>query len=251
MPTGVTRISVLGPLTVAFDATRAHPPALRRTRVRTLLALLVVHRTMSRERAIELLWPELDLDSGARNLRVTLTYLRQLLEPQRPSGEASFTVRSDATTITLHASEHLVVDLWELQRLTGEAAKGRGDADRTIAALAAATVLWRGEPLTDLGAVLDQESEVEAIRLLQCRSLVELGELRLSRGRPTEALVDAERALALDPYAERAHRLALAAALHGHDRRRVDVVARRTRSSLDELGVEPEPATRILLGQAR
>ena len=39
---------------------------------------------------------------GARNLRVTLTYLRQLLEPERPPGEASFHLRADANAITLH-----------------------------------------------------------------------------------------------------------------------------------------------------
>ncbi len=79
---------------------------------------------------------------------------------------------------------------------------------------------------------------------------MELGELRLVRGDADKARTDAERALDLDPYSERAHRLAIAAALRTHDQRRTDAVRQRTRAMLDELGVTPEPQTQILLRQA-
>jgi DNA-binding SARP family transcriptional activator len=234
---------------VAFDGTTVTAPELRRSRVRTLLALLTVHGTLSRDLAIDLLWPDHDLSSGGRNLRVTLTYLRQLLEPERPAGEASFHVRADANAITLYASDYLVVDLWELRRLRRDAdlSRERADLDRTITLLDAATSKWRGEPLTDLGSVLGQDHEIERVRLLQLDSLLELSELRLVRGHPANALVNAERALALDCYSERAHRLAIAAALRTHDQQRAELATERARAMLDELGVEPEPATQILL----
>src|SRR5207344_1220640 len=76
------------------------------------------------------------------------------------------------------------------------------------------------------------------IRVMQLESLLELGELRLVRGDADQARTDAERALDLDPYSERAHRLA------------IDAVRQRTRAMLDELGVAPEPPTQILLRQA-
>lgn len=252
VPARQLEISVIGPLRVAFDGVAVAPSELRRARVRTLLALLVVHGTLSRDQAIDLLWPELDARDGARNLRVTLTYLRQLLEPERPTGEASFHLRADAATITLQPSAHLTVDLWELRRLTDQAAISRTqvEPDRTISLLATATSLWRGEPLIDLGSIAGDELEIEHVRLLHLGSLLDLGELRIARGQTAQALLDAERALALDPYSERAHRLAIAAALHGHDRERTSVVADRTMAMLDELGVEPEPATKILLRQA-
>jgi DNA-binding SARP family transcriptional activator len=251
VPSQRLEISVLGPLTVAFDGTPAAPSELRRARVRTLLALLVVHGTLSRERAIDLLWPEMSARDGARNLRVTLTYLRAALEPGRPTGEASFHLRADGSTITLHRSDYLVVDLWELRRLRRDADRSRsdGDPDRTVALLDAATGLWRGEPLTDLATVVDHEHEIEHIRVVQLDSLLEAGELRLVRGDATRAVIDAERALTLDPWSERAHRLAIAAALRGHDQPRTDVVTRRALTMLDELGVDPEPATQILLRQ--
>ena len=245
-------ISVLGPLRVAFDGIEVPASALRRVRVRALLSLLVVHRTLSRDRAIDLLWPRLGAVDGARNLRVTLMYLRQLIEPQRPVGQAPFHLRTDRATVSLHSSAHLTVDLWELQRLAREATVSReqGDPDRTIELLAAATSMWRGEPLLDLESTLDQEAEVEHTRLLYLDSRLELGERRLARGRPAEASIDAERALTLDPYSQRIHRLAIAAALHGHDRARTSIVVERALERLGELGVEPEPATQILLRQA-
>jgi len=250
-PTERLEISVLGPLQVAFGGIPVAPAQLRRARVRTLLSLLVVHRALSRERAIDLLWPDLSARDGARNLRVTLTYLRQLLEPGRPTGEASFHLRADGSTIALHPSDYLVVDLWELRRLRRDADehRGRGDPERTIALLDAATAWWRGDPLTDLAPVAGLDHEIEHVRVMQLESLLELGELRLVRGDADKARADAERALALDPYSERAHRLAIAAALRRHDRPRTDAVCRRALTMLDELGVTPEPATEILLRQ--
>jgi DNA-binding SARP family transcriptional activator len=253
VPAQRLEISVLGPLRVSFDGVPVAPVALRRARVRTLLALLVVHRTLNRDRVIDLLWPDLDVADGARNLRVTLTYLRQLIEPDRLRGEASFHLRADGSTISLHASDHLQVDLWELQRMCREAARSRDEAviDRAITLLAAATSLWRGQPLSDLATVADHEVEIERARLLHLVALLEVGELQLTQGRAAESLVAAERALELDPYSERAHCLAVSAALHSRDRARTATTARRLLVTLMELGVEPAPATRILLRQAR
>ena len=95
-----------------------------------------------------------------------------------------------------------------------------------------------------------ESDEVEHARLVQLGALLDLGELRLAHGQVANASLDAERALVLDPYSERAHRLAIAAALHGRDQQRASVAVDRTMAMLDEFGVEPEPATRILLRQA-
>jgi LuxR family maltose regulon positive regulatory protein len=250
-PTRPLEISVLGPLQVVFAGLPVAPAELRRARVRTLLSLLVVHPVLSRERATDLLWPDLPARDGARNLRVTLTYLRQLLEPGRPVGEASFHLRADGSTIALHRSQYLVVDLWELRRLrrAADQNRGHGDPERTIALLDAATAWWRAEPLVDLGTVVGLDYEVEHVRVMQLDSLLELGELRLVRGDADKARTDAERALALDPYSERAHRLAIAAAFRSHDLPRTDAARRRALMMLAELGAAPEAATAILLRQ--
>ena len=251
-PAEVLSIDVLGPLQLRRDGTPIVGEDLRRQRVRELLAMLVVDGTVSRDRAIDALWPELDATAGGRNLRVTLTYLRRLLEPDRTAGEASFHVRADASSIRLVASSKVRVDVWELRRLTADAAAARaaGDAGRAVELLAAATGLWRGAPLTDLDRVPGYDAEIEAIRLLQTSSLLDLGALRLTVGDTAGALADAERALSLEPYLEAAHRLAIAAASQRGDRVRVAAALHRAQLALVELGVTPEPATLMLMRAA-
>lgn len=251
-PDAVVAIDVLGPLRVERDGVPHAGGDLRRQRVRELLTMLVVEGTVTRDRAIDALWPELDVGAGGRNLRVTLTYLRRLLEPDRTAGEASFHVRADATSIRLVGSPKLRVDLWEHRRLTEEATAVRatGDVRATIELLAAATALWRGAPLTDLDRVPGFEAAIEALRLAQTTSLLDLGSLRLTVGDAGGALAAAEQALALEPYLEEAHRLAIAAAVQRGDRTRVLAALGRATRVLDELGVRPEPATEMLMRAA-
>ena len=80
-------------------------------------------------------------------------------------------------------------------------------------------------------------------------ALVTLGELQLTRGLPA-ALTSAERALAIDPYREAAHRLALAAAVQRNDPVCVRTAVERVSRALDEVGVGAEPATLIVLRRA-
>lgn len=251
-PSRPLSIGVLGPLVVHHGDDELTGGDLRRQRVRELLAMLVVEQTLTRDRAIDALWPDHDLAAGARNLRVTLTYLRRVLEPDRPAGEASFHLRADAATIRLVPSAHLRVDLWDLQRLAREAGAARagGEIEQAIQLLTEVTRLWRGTPLTDLDRVAGFEGESERVRLLQTQSLLDLGELQLTVGDTAGALAAAERALTLEPYLEAAHRLAIAACVHRGDHTRLLAVTQRARRALDELGVTPEPATAMLLRTA-
>jgi LuxR family transcriptional regulator, maltose regulon positive regulatory protein len=244
-------IAVLGPLELRRDGRRTDPPELRRARVRELLSVLVVEPNLPRDRAVALLWPELDAEAGGRNLRVTLAHLRRLLEPERSSGEAGFHLRSDSATIRLFPSPKLAVDLWELRRLVTEASGARheGDTAGAIELLDEATSRWRGAPLTDLDRIAGLEPAIEEIRLLQLSSLLALGELQLTQG-AAEALTSAERALAVDPYLEQAHRLAIAASVQRHDPARIRAAVARTARALDDLGVAAEPATLMLMRQA-
>ena len=89
------------------------------------------------------------------------------------------------------------------------------------------------------------------MRLIQVASLLELGTLRLTMGDTGAASAAAEQVLAIEPFAEAAHRLAIAAAAHRHDRTRVDAAVERAQRAFDDLGVDPEPSTRMLLRAAR
>ena len=253
-PAHRTQIGVIGPLRLMRDGKPVDAPELRRARVRQLLSALVLRPVLTRDQAIELLWPELDPEKAARNMRVTLTHLRRLLEPGRPGGEASYHLRTDGDRIRLIPSEFLSADLWTLDALDKRAVQARadGDIDRTAALLADAVVLWRGDPLPDLDHVCHPDIEIEAdqVRARHVGHLLALSELRLVADDAAASFALAERALSLEPFDARGHRVALAAALRSRCPTQIAAARRRVGSALRQLGVPPDPPTAILLRQA-
>ena len=253
-PAHRTRIEVIGPMRLTRDGTPVDAPELRRARVRQLLSTLSLRPVLTRDQAIELLWPGLDPAKAARNLRVTLTHLRRLLEPDRSGGDASYHVRTDGDTIRLLESEFLSVDLWTLGVLGKRADQARadGDIDRAAALLTDAVALWRGDLLPDLHYVSnpDIEVEVDQVRIRHVSHLLALGELRLVADDAQESFALAERALSLEPFDARGHRVALAAALRGRHPAQIAAAHRRVCAALRQLGIPPDPPTAILLRQA-
>ena len=253
-PAHRTQIAVIGPMRLTRDGVPVDAPELRRARVRQLLSALAVRPVLTRDQAIELLWPGLDPAKAARNMRVTLTHLRRLLEPDRSGGDASYHLRSDGDTIRLLPSAFLSVDLWTLDSLDKRAVQARadGDIDRTAALLADAVALWRGDPLPDLHHLRspDIAVEVDQVRTRHVSQVLALAELRLVADDAAASFALAERALSLEPFDARGHRVALAAALRGRRPAQIAAAHRRVCSALRQLGVPPDPPTAILLRQA-
>jgi DNA-binding SARP family transcriptional activator len=251
-PPATLSIRVLGPLEIAQDAEPVDSPELRRGRVRELLSVLVVERSLTRDRAIDLLWPDLDGSKARANLRVTLTHLQRLLEPERPGGHPPYFVRADAEHLRLSAIPALDVDLWAVEQhlARAEDARQAGDAASRIRHLEAVLARWRGRPLPDLDGIpaLTQTSGYLTSRLVD--ACLTLGELELTRGEVSRVVACAERALAADPYRERAHRLAIAVSLQARDRAALQQARAHLQATLDDLGVDPEETTQMLLRQA-
>jgi DNA-binding SARP family transcriptional activator len=251
-PAAVVRIRALGPLEVHHDGRAADAPEVHRTRVRELLSLLVAERTVSRDRVVDVLWPDLDPSRGRANLRVTLRHLQRVLEPNRAQGSSPYFVRGDTQQLQLADVPGLEVDLWEAEHhlARAEAARRAGDATGRIDHLRAAAGLWQGRALPDLDrvAALDHVSRHLETRLAEAAAT--LGELELVGGAAAAAALLAERVLVPDPYAERAHRLAVAAHMQAGDRSATAAAVDRLTAMLDELGAPAEPATEILLRNA-
>jgi DNA-binding SARP family transcriptional activator len=249
-PASVTGIEVLGPLRLLVDGVEVQPAELRRTRVRELLAVLAVRGSATRDQLMDLLWPDLPPADAAGNLRVTLSYLRRALEPDRPPGTPSHHLRVDRDSVGLVRSTHLQIDFADLrEHLAPSAARSAGaDPDR---GLVAAVALWRGEPLADLARLPAFAADVAEVRMLLVEAALTLGERRLAEGDTAEALRLAERVLAADDVAERGLRLLLAARLHRGEPVAIAAAVRRVEAALADLGVRPEPATAMLLRQAR
>jgi LuxR family transcriptional regulator, maltose regulon positive regulatory protein len=250
VPTERLEISVLGPLELRRDGRRVDAPELRRVRVRQLLMLLTVEQTVRRDRAMSLLWPDMDQTGASSNLRVTLAHLRRVLEPDRGAGATAFHLRTDAEVIRLHPSAHLTVDVWRHRELQSALQLGDGDPRDDQRLLTELVELWRGEPLADLADVGELVPERQRLRGEQVSGLIRLGELCVVTGRPAVAADCASRVLSIDPYREAAHRLAIAALTQLDDAPGVVVALDRLEAMLDDVGVEAEPETEILRRQA-
>ena len=109
-PSSRVRIGVIGPVALWRDGAPVEHEHLRRRRVRELLCVLVARRQVRREELADQVWP--DLDDPGRNLRTTLNYLQQALEPERPATAPPYFVRSEGPWLTLVDDEHLSVDAW-------------------------------------------------------------------------------------------------------------------------------------------
>ncbi|HEV7762803.1 MAG TPA: BTAD domain-containing putative transcriptional regulator, partial [Acidimicrobiales bacterium] len=246
-PTARLELCLLGPVELRSDDVLVRQPAWRRERVRTLLAYLVLHGTVSRGQLAEVLWPALDPEARAANLRVTLTYLLRVLEPQRAPRDASFFVRQHGANLSLHPENWLAVDLWDFDRLCDEATEAdrRGAPATALDRALQAVELWRGEP-TEL---LSEEwilAPFEHRRRRFTSIATRAGELLLAQGAFDRAHTLAEQALALDPWLETGHRLVVAT----HRSAGNDLAARaaleRYRAAMDELGLSPGEATLMI-----
>ena len=192
---------LLGQADLLLDNHSTADPDWRRGRVRGLLTWLVLNPATTREQAAGALWPNLPIERAAKNLRTTLNYLHNVLEPRRSAGDATWFVRIDGHQIRLHLG--LDVDLWRFRRLLDDAerAERQGHPGDALPLLIQAVGLWTG----DLAADLDHEwLDLERIHVRSrfVRACCRAAELLVATGRPNEAIEVVTPALTNDPWHE-------------------------------------------------
>ncbi len=111
-------ILLLGPAIVRRpDGSELNGDLWRRTKVRSLLALLALerHGGVHRETLLDLLWPDKERAAALRNLNTTVHYLRRCLEPELERGEQSryVQVQGDHYCLGRAASHWLDVEAFE------------------------------------------------------------------------------------------------------------------------------------------
>jgi DNA-binding SARP family transcriptional activator len=237
-PKHTIRIEVLGPARLLLDGEIVDDRSWRRERVRHLVCALVAHREIRRARLGVLLWPEFDDAAVSANLRVTLSYVQSLLEPQRGRGHAPWFLQQDAGTLRLAGGDRLTVDSWELEaHLEAAAAAAESGAPSIeLEHLLQVLALWRGDYLDDVAGEEWAEPLRERTRSRFVTAAVRAGELLVAAGRSEEAIRAADAALAADRWCETAYHLLASAHTAAGDadgaRRAVESAERR----LSELG---------------
>jgi predicted ATPase/DNA-binding SARP family transcriptional activator len=223
-------LELLGRFAVVVDGTEIDERAWRLRKARTLVKVLALApgRRLHREQTMELLWPDLTATAAQNNLHQALHAARRVL------GVEAIAL-SDGLLVL---SEHIVCDVDRFERAAADA-RGTGDAHRYESALE----LYGGELLPEDRYESWSDARRAALRELHATLCLELAE----RQPPDEAVHTLQRALAVSPLHEPAHRelMQLYVALG----RRQDALAQfnRLRDALRvEFAAEPDDATRAL-----
>ncbi len=227
-----------------FGETRVQGRSVDRARVRELLGYLVLHRRVERAVVGAALWPDLDDTAMANNLRVTISHLMQVLEPDRREGEASYFLRQDGSALRIWVDAALAIDVdrFDTEVRAARDAEASGAPSVALEHHQAAVALVRGEFLADLPDAVWADLERERLRSLAVRSAVRAGELLTASDRPDDAIRLGQRALQLDEWSEPAHLVLARAALVAGDRSAARRAVNGAREMLAELGVEASTA---------
>ncbi len=228
----------------------------RSSKARQLFQLLLTERgrALSRDQVLEFIWPDMELDAAANNLRVTINRLSKALEPERPEGAPAAYIVQQNETYSLNAESDMVIDVVEFAAAVeeGQLAARRGQHALAMAALQRAVELYGGQYLPD--CLYEDWSNVERERLAQLFSeaAMQYAELLSRDGRQHEAIGLAWRVIEYDRAYEAAYRVLMRAhAALGERSTALRLYERCATTLRDDLGVEPLPDTTALYQQIR
>jgi DNA-binding SARP family transcriptional activator len=121
---------------------------IEKRRARMLLAVLAAHlgTTLSRDAALDILWPEADPDAAINSLNQTVFQLRRYIDPAYRGGESPEYIISTAESVGLHP-DLVLTDLAEIRRLPTRLSAADWQQRQTLAHRAASLV--QGEFLAD------------------------------------------------------------------------------------------------------
>lgn len=249
-------IRCFGGFRLEIDGRRIDLSAVR-ARARSALRLLAVHagQVLHKEVLIEALWPGMAVPAATRNLQVTISALRGLLEPGGGRGKSRLLIRSgDAYGIALApgsfsdtAAFRHAFDRWRRVRRTG------GTGDEAIA-LRAALAAYPGDLLPEEGPSEWAVEARERFRVLAARVARSLARLELDLGDLSEAITAAEYCLTLDPVDDDAWRTLIQAYSEGDTPAKAIEARRRYSKMLESLGIpvaNPEPRVTVPRGRCR
>jgi predicted ATPase/DNA-binding SARP family transcriptional activator len=209
-----------------------------------LLALAPSHR-LHREQVIEALWPELDGEAAANNLRVAMHRARSRLE-EAGAPRGRFLVR-DGEDVALAAADAVWIDVDAY-----EAALARAWLTEDPAVSREALDHYAGDLLPE-----DLYEDWAANRRAELRAsyltlLARLAQLHEQRGELGRAIATLQRLLVAEPLDEPAHLVLIRLfARAGETRQAVTQYERLTELLERELGTEPDEKTRELIAAIR
>jgi len=242
---GAVRIGLLGGFSVAVGERKVAQSAWRLRKAASLLKLLALapgHR-LHRERAMDLLWPELGLRAASNNLRQALHVARRTLHPDPEIASRLLSVSGEQLLMCPHGQ--LWVDVETFEEAADTARRSKDPA-----AYRAAIELYPGELLPEDRYEDWAESRRQELRQSFLSLLVELAGLYEDRGAEGDlasAVQALQQVLVEEPTNEEAHaglmRLYASSGRSGEALRQYEELSEALSSGL---GAEPSASTHAL-----
>src|SRR5258708_20114630 len=234
-PLHAVQVHMLGGFQVDVRGRTLNADAWPRKTARQVFKCLLTHsqRRVSKDEAIELLWPDGDPATGAANLRSTLTALRKALEPIEiiVTDRESIAIRND-------------VDLWTDVNAFEDALRRAGTAFNPLPLFDAANALYRGDYLPDDMYEDWATGCREELRRAWTELQFTLARLHDESDEVQGALVPLQRLLRADACNEPAAQTAMKLpARQGRRPEGLRVYRRRTQSCAVALPLPPPPRT--------
>ncbi|HEV7979873.1 BTAD domain-containing putative transcriptional regulator [Amycolatopsis sp.] len=243
------RVQLLGPVRAWRGETELDLGSARRRAVFAVLAMRA-NQVVSREEIVDAVWGESPPSSVEGSLYTYVSGLRRALEPDRSRWSTGQVLVSAGSgySLRLGPDESDASGFGQLRTRAQEWA-ARGDTPGALAALDAALGLWHGDALSGISGPF---AELHRARLAELRltTLERRAETVLESGGHAEVVAELS-GLASEYPSREAPRGLLMLALYRSGRPGEALeVFRETRATLiDELGIEPSPALRILHDQ--
>jgi DNA-binding SARP family transcriptional activator len=176
-----------------------------RPRARSLVRFLALNsgKLVHREAVLDALWPNAGFDSGRSNLHTAVSAARQVLEP------FAFTIERESDSYRLVTPPGTTWDTAEFQTALQSAHKARsnGDSARAYNDYAQALSLYTDDLLTEEGPSEWIVAHRDRLRHEAVNAALAAAEIALANDRHADVIAACERAVVLDPCADRAWRL--------------------------------------------
>jgi DNA-binding SARP family transcriptional activator/tetratricopeptide (TPR) repeat protein/DNA-binding CsgD family transcriptional regulator len=243
------RVQLLGPVRAWRGETELDLGSARRRAVFAVLAMRA-NQVVSREEIVDAVWGESPPSSVEGSLYTYVSGLRRGLEPDRSRWSTGQVLVSAGSgySLRLEPGESDASRFGQLRTRAQECA-ARGDTPGALAALDAALALWHGDALSGISGPF---AELHRARLAELRltTLERRAETVLGSGGHAEVVAELSGLASEYPSREALRGLLMLALYRSGRSGEALEVFRETRATLiDELGIEPSPALRILHDQ--
>ncbi len=240
-------VLLLGPLKVRIGQNLITDRAWRTSKAKELFAYLVTRPdgSATRDELLEVLWPDLAIDSSVSNFHFTLHSLRRALEPEMNPGSPSRFLSLSARRYKLTLPPLAVIDSRAFRARVSEGAKlmRSKQAEAAVAVFERAVEMYHGDYLIDLYADWTEPERASLLRMY-LNTLRQLMWAAYTRQDYEQVVRYADATILKDNYLEEAHRLRMRAACEtGNPGLAIRQYERLADLLKAELGTKPDGTT--------